>query len=359
RRVGKTILMFQAIKKLIKQDVDPKKILFLSLDNINLTDFDVYKYVLSGEFEYLFFDEIQYFTGWEKLLKSLFDLPKKDYKIICSGSSYKTISLQKGLLTGRNSVIEMFPLDYKEYKKFEKTGNYNLDNYLKFGGYPEYVLEKNPNYLSELLKDIVNKDIINIYHIRNKQVVFEILRVISKQIGCKNSYQKISHVVGVSDDTVKNYISHLNEVRLIGFISKYSESPKDIAYSQKKYYFLDTGVRNSLTGFEDIGSLVENTVFVKLLRRYGEEKIFYVQNQRGKEVDFLVKLNEKECILIESKYKKFKESILEKLSNIFLKKEIYGLKPIRRVVVTDNLNSKFVVKDKEVELVSLESFLNE
>ncbi|MBN1915584.1 AAA family ATPase, partial [Candidatus Dojkabacteria bacterium] len=150
RRVGKTVTLFQYIYQLINQGVSPKTILFLSLDNTTLEGLDLFTYLTESKYKYIFLDEVHYFPKWAQILKSLYDLPNNRSKIICSGSSSKLIEDNKAFLTGRSISITVYPLSFIEFKGFNKNSD-KLHDYLYYGGYPEYVLEKQPNYLNELL----------------------------------------------------------------------------------------------------------------------------------------------------------------------------------------------------------------
>lgn len=78
-------------------------------------------------------------------------------------------------------------------------------------------------------------------------------------------------------------------------------------------------MRNSFVGFSDIGSLVENAVFLRLVNLYGVENVFYLGGTKGEEVDFVVKTNRDEVILFESKYNNLESAIINSLSDLFLK----------------------------------------
>lgn len=356
RRVGKTMILLQYVNKLIEEGTNPKKILFLSLDNTNLIGFDLFSYVVEGKFEYVFLDEVHYFPEWARILKSLYDLPSLKTKIICSGSSSKLIEDNKAYLTGRETSFEVLPLLYDEFGKFNMDGE-KINDYLFLGGYPEYVLERQSNYLNELLRDIVEKDILRLHIVKNKQYFFDICQILARQIGFKNSSNKMAKVVGLDNKTVVNYLEYLREVRLINFIYQYSDSINARLYSPKKYYFNDLGMRNSFVGFSDIGSLVENAIYLKLADVYGFDKIFYLLD-KGKEVDFVVEVGRDEIMLIESKYLDLKDGVINSLNKLIFG-NIYNKKIIKRVVVTDGVGGECEYKGVKAELIGLEKFLKE
>lgn len=355
RRVGKTRIILQYINRLINSGVNSKKILFLSLDNSNLQELDCYSYISESDFQYIFLDEIHYLSKWSQVLKSLYDLPNKKIKIIASGSSSKSIEDNKAFLTGRSTSLSVTPLDFKEFSKFN-AGKDQLQEYLRLGGYPEFVLEKEPNYLNELLRDIIEKDIVKVHKVKNNQYLFDICQILAKQIGFKGSSNKIASVLKLDNKTVENYIQYLKEVKIIEVVYQYSDSLNKKLYSPKKYYFNDLGMRNSFVGFSDIGSLVENAVFLRLVNLYGVENVFYLGGTKGEEVDFVVKTNRDEVILFESKYNNLESAIINSLSDLFFK-DIYGKKITKRNVITDGTDSIIQKDNQLVEFISLENFL--
>lgn len=166
-------------------------------------------------------------------------------------------------------------------------------------------------------------------------------------------FRLLSEIVDHSSLSQNTYFK---EVKLIESIYQYSDSLNKKLYAPKKYYFNDLGMRNSFTGFSDKGSLVENAIFLHLAKIYGVENIFYLNDVRGNEVDFVVKLNGDDVLLIESKYINLQNSIENSLSNLFFK-EIYGKNIVSRVVVTDGVDGTFEKKDIKIKLISLENFL--
>lgn len=356
RRVGKTRILLQYIYQLIKNGVSPKKILFLSLDNSNLESLDWYTYIAGLDYLYVFLDEVHYSPKWAQILKSLYDIPGKKIKIVCSGSSSKLIEDNKAFLTGRSTSLFITPLDFDEFAKFSKSDDLIRD-YLFYGGYPEFVLEKEPNYLNELIRDVIEKDIVKVHKVKNSQYLFDVCQILAKQIGFKGSSNKIANVLKLDNKTVENYIQYLKEVKLVDVMYQYSESINKKLYAPKKYYFNDLGMRNSFVGFSDIGSLVENAIFLHLTKLYGTDHVCYLLDSRGNEVDFMVTVDNEEGLLIESKYNNLQSAVVNSLNGLFFK-EIHGKKIIRRIVVTDGINSSFDKNNIQIELISLEKFLS-
>lgn len=355
RRLGKTTIIFQYIDQLIKEGVDPKDLLFLSLDNTILEKLDVYDLLSEGRYKYVFLDEVYYLKNWAKILKSLYDLPSYKTRVIVSGSSSRAIKDNEAFLTGRSKNMFVAPLSYTEFGKFVPDSA-NVNDYLYYGGYPEYVIERNPNYLNELLRDVVEKDIVKLHRIRNSQNVIDVAQILAKQVGHMLSANKIAKVLGLDNKTTLNFVEYLHEVQLVSPVYQYAKKLNERLYAPKKYYFQDLGIRNSLVGFVDLGAIVENAVFIKLKNLYGEENIFYGTKGRGREVDFVVRVNDSKIILVESKYINLRESVMNKLSTVFWSDE-WDASVVERIVVTDGVEGEFSLGDKKAKLVGLEHFL--
>lgn len=355
RRVGKTVTIFQYIYQLISSGINPNQILFLSLDNTNLAGLDLFSLLTESNYQYIFLDEIHYFPNWAQVLKSLYDLPSFSGRIICSGSSSKLIEDNKAFLTGRNTTITMYPLSFLEFMEFTTEKN-KLNDYLYYGGYPEYVIERQPNYLNDLVRDIIEKDIAKLHNIRDYKALFAIGNILAKQIGYKGSPNKIANVLGLDNKTVSNYLQYLHEVNLIETVSQYSSSLNKRLYAPKKYYFRDLGMRNSFVGFSDIGALVENAVFIKLAELFGQQNISYLADTSANEIDFVVSINPQMVALIEVKYNNLTSSVLSSLNKIFLK-DLYEHQVQQRIVITDGVNTEVDLSNTKLKLISLLEFL--
>lgn len=355
RRVGKTRILLQTIYGLIKRGAPPQKILFLSLDNSNLEAMDWYSYIVDSGCDYVFLDEVHYAPKWAQTLKSLYDLPVRKFRLVCSGSSSKAIEESQAFLTGRSSRLAVTPLDFAEFSRFSPGGK-PLQNYLFYGGYPEFVLDREPNYLNGLVKDVIEKDIIRCHRINNSQYLLDICQILAKQVGFKGSANKIAKTLKLDNKTAENYLRYLKEVRLIEAVYQYSPSQNQRLYAPKKYYFSDLGVRNSFVGFSDLGALAENAVFLRLAKMYGAKNVFYLSDSRGNEVDFVVTLPGDEVLLVESKYNNLQSAVINSLAKIFFK-EIYNKKMVKRIVVTDGIDDTIKKDGQKITLISLEKFL--
>ncbi len=291
RRVGKTTIMKQWIDYLIKQKINPKNIFYLLLDHPELKNTSLLRIIdefykfnnLSNQQKtYIFLDEIQYKKNWDQEVKALYET--KNIKFILSGSAISLISRQKTFLTGRYLKYIVHPLDWQEFQIFSQ--NRDILNYLQIGGYPEYVINHDPQYLLDLVDNIVYKDIVEVYKIRQPKIIKDILLILSRAVGYKISLNKIAKTLKVSIETIKDYLQFLAEVYLVYEVPKFSSSLNEQIYNEKKYYFYDTGLVKALSGRDNFGSLAENIVANHFKNNDQEISYFY---QDKKECDFIIK----------------------------------------------------------------------
>ena len=316
RRSGKSTLMYQMIDKLLSEDVEPKQILFVNLDDIKFKEdsleqiYSAYKETINPEKKsYVFIDEIHRKEGWESWIRKKYDL-KEDCKFVISGScSYLLKKEYSTLLTGRNLTFEVFPLSFEEYLSFSgvpfnkeilkkgirpKSMNkiLNLFNkYLEKGGFPEIFFadeEFKFKILKQYFDDILYKDIINRHNINSRKIQDLALFLITN-FTSKISLRNLRNSLGISYDSVKDYLSYYIESYLFFVNDYFSYSVKEQKTRPSKIYCIDNGLRNSVSFkfSKDEGKLAENLVFVELKRRYKE--VYYWENKG--EVDFVVKEN--------------------------------------------------------------------
>ncbi|MBW2989458.1 ATP-binding protein [Candidatus Woesearchaeota archaeon] len=301
RRSGKSTLLYQLIDYLISErKVSPKNILYINLDNPVLARFleeensfesllDVFKEENnpSGK-SYIFLDEIQALDGWQRWLKKYYDLQNENMKFVVSGSTSSIIeSSLSTLLSGRYLKEIVYPLSFREFLDFKGIKPsigaerhaiiHHFRDFMRFGGFPEVVLEKEKGMKSDLLKEYYNtilfRDMIERYSIRNiskfKDWFYYVLTNCSRYI----SYNKVSKLIGVSDDTVKEYLDYSERSFLTFALRAYSYSLRASLSSQKpkKVYIIDTGLANAV-GFRfssDKGHLFENIAYLHMKQHPG------------------------------------------------------------------------------------------
>jgi predicted AAA+ superfamily ATPase len=319
RRVGKTTTIKTFIERLInKQHISQKKIFYVTLDHylfkkINLfeiiKEFRKINNLKRTEKIYLFLDEITYQDEFQQQIKNIFDI--ENVKLYVSSSSSNVLKDKKAFTTGRTNLIEMMPLDFKEFLIFNKidyksTDSYLLEKYyekhLKLGGIPQYVLTKDPEVITGLVSDIIEKDIKQAYKLKGN-VIDDLFLLLCNRVGKRISYNKLSRVLNSNHNTIKEYIEYFKKTYLFYTIGKYSKSSNETATSSKKVYVGDIAIRNISIGIKQKGILHENLVFLEIVKK---KPSYYLKNNI--ELDFAYKNN-----LIEAKYNNYLNEKQEKL----------------------------------------------
>ena len=301
RRTGKTTLLKQIVKNLLSRNIEAKDIIYLALDHPRLSFAPLSEHVRNfrklfmhdrGRKIFLFLDEVQDSPQWEAELKALYDL--EEVKIFCSGSTSALLTRQEGKLTGRQIVTTIFTLSFPEYLQFRGLSpslseDYKYESlaeeYLSLGGYPEQVLHPSQEYLLNLLDDILARDLTRLHSLKKPFLLKELLRLIAAAAGSRTSFNKFAKVLGISVDTVKEYIGYFEMAFLIKSVEKWTTSWSEKIYAQKKIYLWDLGVKSLLTGSGDLGSKAENAVLIELLRS-GISGGYFAESER--EVDFVM-----------------------------------------------------------------------
>ncbi len=324
RRVGKTTLLQHVISHLVNSG-DPKHVLYVSLDSLALRDYtiheiiDTYRQLMrftTTEFIYVFLDEVTAKTDFNQELKNLYDLG--NIKLFVSSSSASQLHEKKAYLTGRARYIEIEPLSFQEFLQFRNYSvakkdahllNSYFREYMEIGGMPEYVLEKDPRYISDVVQNILYKDIIAKYNIKNSEKVIDLFRLLVERVGKPISYVRLANILDISKDSVQQYISYFIETFLFYKIEMQGKLNERIK-GPKKIYCADVGIKNVVHGFKDLGAIYENLVFLELKARNTDflKKIHFVY-EGGIEIDFLY-----DGTLIEAK---FGQEMTEKQQKLF------------------------------------------
>lgn len=315
RRSGKSSLMRLLCDDLLKNsDIQENNILYLNFEDERFIPFtfEDFEPLYETFFEienpkgkiYLFLDEIQNIEGWEKWLNRLYEF--EDVKIFVTGSNASLLSSEiSSALTGRNRQVVNWPFSlreslrlrgitfdtksqYKRQKKVEIKRRFN--EYLEFGGFPEVLKIEDTTLLDQYYKDIIYRDVITRYGIKNVQEIKELTLFLAANPGTLQSFKNMQRMIGVkSQNTVKNYLEALNNVYLFFSVDMFDYSLKRQIYNPSKIYSIDVALSNSISFkfSRNIGHSYENIVFLELLRRNRE--LYYWRSGRGAEVDFVIK----------------------------------------------------------------------
>ncbi len=289
RRCGKSTLLRQVMKetngKYYFNFEDPKAI------NFDLNDFQKLDELFQEEFghgECYYFDEIQNVEKWEIFVRTMLD---KGKHFLITGSNASLLSKELGTkLTGRHLRQELFPFSYREFLAFTsgEEGSETFGEYLKKGGFPEYLQFGRSEILQELLNDIVMRDIVVRHKLRSPKAIKEMALFLISNVGVEFSYNSLAKTFSLgSTNTAISFISYLEDSYLLFTVPKFSYSLKKQLVNPKKIYVIDNGLAdvNSVSFSSNKGRILENAVFLDLRRR-GKE-IFYFKDK--KECDFVVK----------------------------------------------------------------------
>lgn len=313
RRGGKSSLMRLICDDLLnKYSVSQANILYLNFEDERLIDFSIKDFDVLYEMfmdleeqigrKYFFLDEIQNVKNWEKWANRLYEF--EDVKLFVTGSNISLLGSEvSAAITGRNRQIVNWPFSFREFLSFkgcsiEDKGFYLKDKrvilkrlfreYLRVGGFPEVIKNDDITLLEQYFKDIIYRDVIARYSIRNIREIKELTLFLASNIGTVQSYKNLRDLIGVkSINTVKNYIEELSSVFLFFFIDMFSYSVKKQIYNPSKMYCIDNALSRSISFkfSENLGHIYENLAFLELKRR--NENIFYWKSAKGKEVDFV------------------------------------------------------------------------
>ncbi|MFP4402204.1 MAG: ATP-binding protein [Candidatus Nanoarchaeia archaeon] len=316
RRCGKSTLLVNHIKELLKKGIDVRDILFINFEDPRLgTDLDtnifeqileVYKeYVNNSANIYIFLDEIQNVTGWEKWVRTVYEL-KKVKKIYITGSSSKLLSREFGTaLSGRYLDLNIYPASFLEFLEFNGENNITkqklvtekikykkyFNQYLEIGGFPKIILTKEEflrkKEILNYFETIILKDIVARYNLKNYDNVRKVAIYLISNISKITNLNKVKTSLNISYELIDKYFEYLRETYLVYELNKYDTSLKKQYSSNKKVYVSDISFAKEI-GFsfsENIGRVYENLVFLELIKRFNE--IYY--HNENHECDFIIK----------------------------------------------------------------------
>lgn len=304
RRVGKSVYALLLLKdtNFAYLNFDDK----ILLDN---WDEDVVMKTLGevyGNYEYLLLDEVQNLTGWDLWVSKLY---RRGTNMIITGSNAKMLSSEMAtVLTGRYIQIEMLPFSLEETFRWNGINIKSIaeeqqaqaaviaTDYLHDGGFPETLPARSMthNYLSTLFDSILMKDVSQRHKIRNTRDLYTLATYLLSNFCNPFTYSDITSELGLASvATTKKYCDYLHEPYLFFYLPRYNNKLKLMKKAAQKAYIVDNGFVQSAAFnlSENLGRLLENQVFIELLRRgYDVEKsIFYYRSRNDREVDFVLR----------------------------------------------------------------------
>jgi len=384
RRSGKSTLMINQIKNLIKKGVKRRDILYINLEDPRFINYlnlellekikDVYlEYVVPTKKPYIFLDEIQNIPNFEKWLNKEYEL--RNSILTISGSNSSMLSSEiASVLSGRYVSIEVMPLGFREFLEFKRVKvnsfldfvnlknkiNREFEEYLKYGGFPKVLeyCEKDKKELLISYKDsILLKDIVARYKLKNYNILNEIVAFLLANSGIIQSVTRLKNSFKISYDMASSYLEYLKNAFLIYEVKKFDYSIKKQNLNDKKYYSADLGLSNifRVSNLQNRGSDLETIVFLELIRR--GYRVYYYKTSNY-ECDFLIELNGKIIILLQvSKTLKEEKTLKRELKGLIKAKNELNLKDVNLQIITEDKSGNIEYDKNKIDVVNIVEWL--
>ena len=390
RRAGKSSLLMLAVNKLLTSGIKRERILWVNFDDERLDGMSTEELdeVLQAYREmypeielkdvYMFFDEIQNIDGWDLFVLRVF----KSYcrNVYVTGSNAKLLSSEiSTALRGWTLDYEILPLSFREFCRFkgidahshlesDKAKRYAaMEEYIHGGGFPKVVLSADKSMKLRLLQGYFNamlfRDLAERHAIKNIEALRYFLKRVMQNLTKTTSINAIandmrSNGVSVSKDDLYNWADWAVEAYLFVRYPKYSRSLVKENQSLRKYYVIDTGMRQAvlMPQSEDKGKLLENIVALELFRRRGaDRKMFYWQE--GRECDFVVQHEDYVEELIQVTWDMADEDT-RKREIEGIKEAAKGTKCDKLTIVTRERKETIEEDGFQIEVVGIEEWLS-
>ena len=326
-------------------------------------------YVYPG-YDYLLFDEIQNLPDWDLWINKLY---RRGKNLIITGSNAKMLSSEMAtVLTGCYLQIEMLPFSLEETMRW-KNVNPQLeeqsaqaimiaDDYMRNGGYPETIQSRNitKSYLSTLFDSILLKDVAKRHRVRNTTDLYNLATYLLSNFCNPISVNDLASELGLSSvTTTKKFCDYLAEPYLFFYLPRFNNKLKLMKKAPSKVYVVDNGFIQS-TVFnlsENLGRLLENQVFVDLLRRgyVPGQTLFYYRTRNDKEIDFVTRKGTKVEQLVQVCYDITSEKTRKRELNALIE-AAEELHCDNLLVITNSQEEKTEWKGKEIILLKMLDF---
>ena len=310
RRCGKSVMLELIKEELVTSGVDPAQFISINFEDLNYahlqTAVALHEEITKRAKElggkvYLFFDEIQEVTDWEKCVNSL--RVCLDCDIYITGSNAKLLSGELSTyLGGRYVEFVIYPFSFGEFLELyrtvapEDTIQKCFQKYLLAGGMPylanlRYAEAPSKLYLHDLFNSVQLKDIVKRNKIRDVDLLERIIAYVIANVGMTFSATSLARFLKneqrtVAPETILNYIKYCCDAYLFYQVKREDLQGKQILASNEKYYIADHGIREAVFGgnLRDINLILENIVYLELLRRGYKATVGKTEE---KEIDFV------------------------------------------------------------------------
>lgn len=306
RRCGKSTLMQLFQKELLQSGVGEKQIISINFEDYDFVELRnakaLYQHVVTrlveGVPNYVFLDEIQHVDNYADVVDALF--VKENVDLYITGSNAYLLSSEIAtLLSGRYVELQLLPLSFKEY--VNATGNTNdlerkYADYITFSSFPyamafDREVQMTNDYLRGIYSTIVLKDVMHRHSIGDAMMLENVMAFMADNIGNTLSVKKIADTLTSSGrkvdvKTIEKYLSALCQSFILYPAKRYNIKGRQLLKTMEKYYLVDVALRNTLLGSTnaDFGRILENVVYLELLRRYPN---VYIGKTDAFEIDFV------------------------------------------------------------------------
>ena len=291
RRSGKSTILLMLIEALKKRGTPSERILSYRFDSMKydgLTAKALYEMLLAsikpGQKTYIFLDEVQEISGWEKVVNSL--MQEEDVDIYVTGSNSRMMSSEiSTYLTGRYVSFEVFPLSFAEYLTFKRSyaevqsPHLELPRYIQYGGFPvvqlqDYARDDAYTIVHDIYNTVIFTDIVKRNEIRKVDQLERVVKYTFSNVGNTFSALSISKYLksehrSLDEETVYAYLEKLERAFLLHRCSRYDLKGKELLKTQEKFYLADPALLYAVLGYDPnmVAAMLENAVYLELRRR--------------------------------------------------------------------------------------------
>lgn len=371
RRAGKSVYALQILSG--------KNYAYLNFDDTQLLgafDEDAVMQALAEvypSYEFLLLDEVQNLESWDAWVSKLY---RRGVNMVITVSNANLLSSEMStLLTGRYVEIHLLPFSMEETLKYREAPVHaelpeekaklalEMDDYLKKGGYPEIVKNREIEqaYLSTLFDSIILKDVAQRHKIRKITELYDLADYLISNYSNPLSYNEIAEDLSLgSVTTVKKFCGYLAEPYLFFYLPRYNNKLKEMKKAPRKVYVIDNGFiyTRSFELSSNNGRQLENMVFIELLRRgYDLKKsLFYYRTSNDKEVDFVTRDGRKVTSLIQVSYDISKAKTREREFDALIKAS-EELKCDNLLLITWNQDDILSYENKSIKVLSIQNWV--
>lgn len=368
RRVGKSVfaLLILQGKNFAYLNFDDNRLLEKWDEDLAMSALDD---VYPG-YDFMLLDEIQNLPSWDLWVSKLY---RRGKNLIITGSNANMLSSEMAtVLTGRYLQIEMLPFSLDETMMWKNISSVCeeqsaqaimlADDYMRNGGYPETIPARSitKSYLSTLFDSILLKDVAKRHNVRNTTDLYNLATYLLSNFCNPISANELAGELGLSSvATTKKFCDYLSEPYLFFYLPRFNNKLKLMSKAPKKVYVVDNGFVQS-TAFnlsENLGRLLENQVFVELLRRgyIPGQTLFYYRTRNDKEIDFVIRKGIKLEQLIQVCYDMTSEKTRKRELNALVE-AAEELHCDNLLVITNSQQEKIVWKNSIIKITSISQF---